>query len=46
MGYLTTLALFLTGDGAVRIVETFGNFLLLLLVLFMIYGLIRFMYQE
>jgi hypothetical protein len=46
MGYFATLALFLTGDGAVRIVETFGNLILLLLVLFLICGVIKLMHQE
>ncbi|WAC14393.1 hypothetical protein [Dyadobacter pollutisoli] len=40
------MALFLTGDGAVRFIETFGNVLLLLLVLAAICGVIKFMHQE
>jgi hypothetical protein len=46
MAFFNMLMLFLTGDGAVRIFETFGNVLLLLLVLALICGVIKFMHQD
>jgi hypothetical protein len=40
------LAMFLTGDGLLWLVETFGNFLLLLIILLLIGMIVKFMYQD
>ncbi|MCE6990010.1 hypothetical protein [Dyadobacter sp. CY323] len=43
---LCELAMFLTGDGMVWLVTTFGNLLLLVIVLFLICMVVKFMYQD
>ena len=43
---LNELALFLTGDGVVWLVTSFGNCLLLVIVLLLIGMIVKFMYQD
>jgi hypothetical protein len=43
---LANLALFLTGEGTVRLIAAYGNFFLLVLVLYLIYLILKFIHFE
>ncbi|NIJ54001.1 hypothetical protein [Dyadobacter arcticus] len=46
MKYFSDFALFITGEGAVRLFASFGNVFLLFIVFFLICMVIKFMHQD